>query len=44
MMCLQRLWERVVQVYADIMVIIVLVGASLGALHQLVIIFCQRLR
>jgi hypothetical protein len=38
-MSLQRLWERVVQVYADIMVIIVLVGAPLGALHQLVIIF-----
>jgi hypothetical protein len=40
-MNLQRLWERLVQVYADIMVIIVLVGAPLGALHQLVIIFSQ---
>jgi hypothetical protein len=41
MMSLQRLWEGIVQVYADIMVIIVLVGAPLGALHQLVIILSQ---
>ncbi len=40
-MRLERLWEGIVQVCADIMVIIVLVGAPLGALHQLVIIFCQ---
>jgi hypothetical protein len=41
MMSLQVLWERVVKTYPDILVIIVLVGALLGALHQLVIIFSQ---
>jgi hypothetical protein len=41
-MSLQRLWERIVQLYGDIMVIIVLVGAPLGALHQLLIVFCER--
>ena len=40
-MSLQRLWERVVQLYGDVMVIVVLVGAPLGALHQLLIVFCQ---
>jgi hypothetical protein len=40
-MSLQKLSERVVQVYGDIMVVIVLVGAPLGALHQLLIVFCQ---
>ena len=40
-MSLQRLWERVVQIYGDVLMIIVLVGAPLGALHQLLIIFWQ---
>jgi hypothetical protein len=41
-MSLQRLWERVVQLYGDVMIVIVLVGAPLGALHELLIVFCQR--
>jgi hypothetical protein len=40
-MSLQKLWERVVQLYGDVMIIVVLVGAPLGALHQLWIVFCQ---
>ena len=40
-MSLQRLWERAVQIYGDVLMIIVLVGAPLGALHQLLIVFCQ---
>ena len=40
-MSLQRLWERVVQIYGDVLIIIVLVGAPFGALHQLLIVFCQ---
>jgi hypothetical protein len=40
-MSLQRLWERVVQLYGNVLIIIVLVGAPLGALHQLLIVLCQ---
>jgi hypothetical protein len=40
-MSLQRLWERAVQIYGDVLIIVVLVGAPLGALHQLLIVFCQ---
>jgi hypothetical protein len=40
-MSLKTLWKRIVQLYGDIMVTIVVVGAPLGALHQLLIVFCQ---
>jgi hypothetical protein len=40
-MSLQTMWEQVVGLYGDALVIITLVGAPLGALHELVIIFLQ---
>jgi hypothetical protein len=40
-MSLQGLRERVIKIYGDVLMIIVLVGAPLGALHQLLIVFCQ---
>lgn len=41
-MNLHKLWERVVEIYGDVLMIIVLVGAPLGAIHELLIVFYQR--